>query len=125
MVITPGAGSSLTSTTTVSTSRPSDLVRCCFFRGAAFTARLGLALATLGFVPPLGADFDALRTLPRGAEVFRSSARFFGCALARFFRLAMIDLLPAAAYCDSLKSVMRRRPLNQMIEVVTRAEPVR
>jgi hypothetical protein len=94
----------MTSTTTVSVSRPGDFICCCFFRGAAFTARC-LALTTLRFVPRLCADFDALRVLPRAAEVLRNFARFFGRALARFFRLAMIELLPAAAYCGSLKTV--------------------
>lgn len=93
--MTPGAGSSITSTTTVWTSRPKDFIRCRFFRATPFTARLGLALATLRFVPRLCADFDALRVL-------RNFARFFACTLARFFRLAMIDLPPAAAYRGNL-----------------------
>ena len=104
--MTPGASSSTTSTTTVSATRPSDFTRCRFFCGAFLTALFGLALATLRFVPPLGADFDALRAPARAAEVLpRIFPRFFDCALARFFRLAMIDLLPAAVYCSRLKSV--------------------
>jgi hypothetical protein len=80
-VITPGAGCSITSTTTVSTTG-------CFrtsFRGAFFTgARLGLALATVRF-----AALATLRTLPRLAEFpLRSFARF--CTFDRFLRLAMI-----------------------------------
>jgi hypothetical protein len=50
-VITPGAGSSITSTTTVSTPGPGGFIRCSFFRTAFFVAaRLGLAPATVGFV---------------------------------------------------------------------------
>jgi hypothetical protein len=66
-----------------------------FFREAPFTARLGLALVTLRFVPPLRPDFEALRALARAAEVLlRSFARLLGCAFARFFRLAMISSQP-------------------------------
>jgi hypothetical protein len=90
MVITPGARSSITSTTTVSISGPKALFGCCFFRGAAFT-RFGLALPTPRFILRLRADFDAEPVLPRAAEVLRNFARFFGRAPARFFRLAMIS----------------------------------
>ena len=94
-VTTPGTGSSITSTTTVSTSRLGDFALCCFFREVPFTARLGLALLPLRFVPPLRPDFEALRALARAAEVLlRSFARLLGCAFARFFRLAMISSQP-------------------------------
>ncbi len=104
-VITPGAGSSITSTTTVSISGPKELIRCCFFRGAAFTPRRGLVLAILRFVLGLRTDFDAERILARAAEVLRNFARFFGRAFARFFRLAMIDLPPSRCVLGSVKSV--------------------
>ena len=71
----------MTSTTTVS----SDFIRCCFFRAGFFVADLGLALPTARFVAPLCADFAAFCALPV------LLARFFGCAFARFFRLAMIS----------------------------------
>jgi hypothetical protein len=83
------------------------LIRCCFFRGAAFTVRLGLA-AVLRFVPRLGADFEALRILLPAAESLRNLARFFGRALARFFRLAMIDP-PSRSLRRSLEECMRWR----------------
>src|SRR5690242_18906727 len=75
-VITPGIGSSITSTTTVSTSRLGDLIGRCFFRAAFFTERLGLARRT---------DFEALRD--RAAELLRRNfPRLFDCAFARFLR---------------------------------------
>jgi hypothetical protein len=91
-VITPGAGSSTTSTTTVSTAGVGGFIRCSFFRAAFFApARLGLALAIVCFVPPARC-LDALRVLLRAAELpLRTFARFFGCTVDRFFRLAMID----------------------------------
>jgi hypothetical protein len=93
-VITPGAGCSITSTATVSTTGAIG----CFIRRASFrnfftVARLGLALATVRFV---AADFDTLRALPRVAEfLFGSFLRF--CALDCFLRLAMIS--PRAGCC--------------------------
>ncbi len=115
-VITPGAGSSITSTTTVSISGPKPLIRCCFFRGAVFTPRFGLALATLGFVLRLRADFDAEPVLTRAAEVLRNCARFFG--RDRIFRLAMIPSpQPLRTRLD--EECTRWRRLNQMIAVVS------
>jgi hypothetical protein len=70
-VITPGAGCSITSTATVSTT---GVTGCFTFRAAFFAgAGLGLALATVGFVA--FAALAALRALPRLAEL-RSFARF-------------------------------------------------
>jgi hypothetical protein len=99
-VITPGAGSSITSTTTVSTPGPGGFIRRSFFRTAFFVAaRWGLAPA-VGFVPFPRADLDTLRALPRTAAcLLRGSARFFGCTFARFFRLAMIDRSQPAVHC--------------------------
>jgi hypothetical protein len=62
---------------------------CFTFRATFFTgARLGLALATVGFVA--FAALAALRALPRLAEL-RSFARF--CTFYAFLRLAMIEPL--------------------------------
>src|ERR1700747_2871740 len=84
--ITPGAGCSITSTATVSTT---GVTGCFTFRAAFFTgAGLGLALATVGFVA--FAALAALRALPRLAEL-RSFAGF--CTFDVFLRLAMIDPL--------------------------------
>ncbi len=85
-VITPGAGCSITSTATVSIAGATDgfTFRAAFFTGAG----LGLALATVRFVA--FATLDALRVLPRLAEL-RSFARF--CTFDAFLRLAMIDPL--------------------------------
>ena len=84
-VITPGAGCSITSAATVSTT---GAIGCFIRRAAFFTgAGLGLAVATVGFVA--FAALDALRALPRVAEFPRRSfARF--CTFDAFFRLAMI-----------------------------------
>ena len=85
-VITPGAGCSITSTATVSTT---GVTGCFTFRAAFFVgAGLGLALATVGFVA--FEALAALRALPRLAEL-RSFARF--CTFDAFLRLAMIDLV--------------------------------
>jgi hypothetical protein len=113
MVVTPGTGCSITSTTTVSTSLPKDFVRCCFIRGAAFTARLGLVTAILRFVPRLGADVAASR--PPAAEVLRNFARLFGRALVRFFHLAMIDP-PSRSLPRSVEECMRWRRLDQIAD---------
>jgi hypothetical protein len=99
-VIMPGAGCSITSTATVSTTGATGrfTFRAAFLAGAG----LGLALATVGFVA--FAALAALRALPRLAEL-RSFARF--CTFDAFLRLAMIDPLvlrndttvqPAASY---------------------------
>src|SRR5207244_8490360 len=85
-VITPGAGCSIRSTTTVSTT--GFFTRRTTFGAAFFTgAGLGLVLATVRFVAFAAlADF----ALSRLAEL-RRFARF--CTFARFLRLAMIDPL--------------------------------
>jgi hypothetical protein len=77
--ITPGAGCSITSTATVSTT---GVIGCFTFRAAFFTgARLGLALATARFA----ALDDILRDLPRLAEFpLRSFALF--CTFDAFLR---------------------------------------
>jgi hypothetical protein len=85
--VTAGAGCSITSAATVSTTGTTG----CFirsFRAAFFTgARLGLALATVRFVAAL----DTLRAFPRLAELpLRCFAR---CTFDAFLRLAMIDPL--------------------------------
>jgi hypothetical protein len=84
-VITLGAGCSITSTATVSTTAVTGRFT---FRAAFFTGgRLGFALATVRFVA--FAALDALRALPRLAEFpLRGFARL--CTFARFLRLAMI-----------------------------------
>src|SRR5260370_36888855 len=87
-VITPGAGCSITSTATVSTT---GVTGCFTFRATFFTdAGLGLALATVRFVA--FAALTALRALPRLAEL-RSFSRFF--SFDAFLRLAMINPLGA------------------------------
>ena len=84
---TPGAGCSITSTATVSTT---GAIGCFTFRAAFFTgARLGLALATVRFAAFARAD---LRALPRLAEFPLGSFPRF-CTFARFLRFAMIALL--------------------------------
>jgi hypothetical protein len=85
-VITPGAGCSITSTATVSSTGVTGgfTFRAAFFTGAG----LGLALATVRFVA--FAALDTLRALPRLAEL-RSFAGF--CTFDVFLRLAMIDPL--------------------------------
>ena len=86
-VITPGIGSSITSTTTVSTGEVGCFIRCIFFRAASFFAAcLAFALVLVRFAAFRRADLDALRALPRPA------ARFL-CTFDGFFRLAMLDPL--------------------------------
>jgi hypothetical protein len=82
MVITPGAGCSITSTATISTAGATG---CFTFRAAFFAVpRLGFALATVRF-----AALATLRALPRLAEFpLRSFARLR--AFDAFLRLAMI-----------------------------------
>jgi len=83
-VITPGAGCSITSTATVSTT---GVTGGFTFRATFFTsAGLGLALATVRF--GAFAALAALRALTRLAEL-RSFADF--CTFDAFLRLAMID----------------------------------
>jgi hypothetical protein len=81
----PGAGYSITSVATVSTTGATG---CFTFRAACFTgAGLGLVLAAVRF-----AALAPLRALPRFAEfALRSFARF--CTFDAFLRLAMIDPL--------------------------------
>ena len=110
-VITPGAGCSTTSTTTVSRTG-------CFrasFPGAFFTAaRLGLGLATVRFVA--FADFAPLAALPRLAE-------FPLCSLARFwtfdpfFRLAMIAPFGAPQRYNPLSRAKHQTAGYQQIAV--------
>jgi hypothetical protein len=85
--ITPGAGCSITSTATVSTT---GVTGCFTFCAAFFTgAGLGLALATVRLVAFARADFATLRALPRVVDFpFDSFPRL--CAFARFLLLAMI-----------------------------------
>jgi hypothetical protein len=86
----PGAGCSITSVATASTT---GVTGCFTFRAAFFAgAGLGLALATVGFVA--FAALAALRALPGLAEL-RSFARF--CTFDAFLRLAMID--PPSGWC--------------------------
>jgi hypothetical protein len=91
-VITLGAGCSITSTATVSTTGATG----CFirsFHAAFFTGvRLGLALATVRFVAFPRVDLDTLLALPRVAEFPLGSFPRF-CTFDRFLRLAMIDPL--------------------------------
>jgi hypothetical protein len=91
-VVTPGAGCSITSEATVSTTGATG---CFTFRAAFFTgAGLGLALATVRFVALALADLVALRALPRVAE-------FRFCTFDPFLRLAMIAplwLVPVTSY---------------------------
>jgi hypothetical protein len=84
-VITSGAGCSITSTATVSTTGATGWFT---FRAAFFTgAGLGLTLATVRF-----AAFATLRALPRLADFpLRSFARY--CTFDAFLRLAMITPL--------------------------------
>jgi hypothetical protein len=83
IVITPGAGCSITSTATVSTTGVTGgfTFRAAFFTGAG----LGLALATVRFGAFVA--LDTPRALPRLAEL-RSFAGF--CTFDAFLRLAMI-----------------------------------
>ena len=84
-VITPGAGCSITSTATVSTT---GVTARFTFRAAFFTgARLGLALATARFAA--FAVLDTLRGLPRLAE-FPLLSFPRSCTFDRFLSLAMI-----------------------------------
>jgi hypothetical protein len=86
-LITPGAGCSITSTATVSTTGVTGWFT---FRAAFFTgARLGFAFATVRFVAFPRAALATLRALPRFAEfLLRSLARL--CTFDPFLRLAMI-----------------------------------
>jgi hypothetical protein len=80
-VITPGAGCSITSAATVSTTGATGRFT---FRAAFFTgAGLGLAVRFVAF-----AALDTLRALPRAV------AAFLFCAFDCFFRLAMIRPSP-------------------------------
>jgi hypothetical protein len=89
IVITPGAGCSITSTATVSTAGVAGrfICRATFFTGA----RLGLALATVRFVAFPRADLATFRALARAAVPLSSFPRF--CTFDAFLRLAMMDLL--------------------------------
>jgi hypothetical protein len=100
MVITPEAGSPMTSTTTVSISRWGDFSRGCFFRTTFLGTGLGFALPIARLVLPRRADFAAFYALPR-AVLLRNLARFFGGAFARFFRLAMISSQPLCTAVSS------------------------
>ena len=82
-IIRSGAGFS---TTTVSTTRADGGTSLC--AGFFTVARLGL-VATVRFVAFALADLDALRALPRWADL-RSFARF--CTFDRFLGLAMIAI---------------------------------
>ncbi len=100
-VITPGAGCSITSTATISTTGVTGrfTFRAAFFTGEGF----GLALATVRVVAL--AALDALRALPRLAEFpLRSFARF--CTFDAFLRLAMIA--PPDACNDTTVQVAAR-----------------
>jgi hypothetical protein len=89
-VITPGAGCSITSTPTVSTT---GVTGCFTFRAAFFTgAGLGLALATVRFGDFARAD---LLPLPRLADFPLGSFPRF-CTFDAFLRLAMIAPFGAA-----------------------------
>jgi len=104
-VTTPGAGCSITSAATVSTTGATGCFtfRATFFEGAG----LGLAFAVVGFVA--FAAFDGLRTLPRAVAVFLC------CAFDCFLRLAMIDplgLIRAPQRCPIIKS---RQPIKRVI----------
>ncbi len=103
-VITPGAGCSIMSTTTVSTTGVTGALT---FLAVFFTvARLGLAFATVRLVAFARAG---LRALPRLAEFpLRSFARL--CTFDCFLRLAMITPLVGVspdAYCR-----MKRQTAN-------------
>ena len=75
------------STTTVSTTRADGGTSLC--TGFFTVARLGLALATIRFVAFALRDFDALRALPRLAELpLRSFTRL--CTFDPCLRLATI-----------------------------------
>jgi hypothetical protein len=82
--MTPGAGGSITSTATVSTTGAAGCFtfRAAFFAGALF----GLALATVRFAAFVRAD---LRAFPREAEFPLRSFPCF-CTFDPFLRLAMI-----------------------------------
>jgi hypothetical protein len=80
-VITPGAGSSTTSTATVSTAG---------LGGFIFAAeRLGLALAIVRFFAFPRAGFDPLR------DLLLNVADFLRSTFARFFRFAIVGPFPA------------------------------
>jgi hypothetical protein len=86
MTVTPGTGSSITSTTTVSTTGVvSGFITRTFFRGF-FAPRLslaaerlrGVALATVRFAGLFRADLEGLRALRRAIDFpFRVVGRFF------------------------------------------------
>ena len=87
-VITPGAGCSITSTATVSTT---GVTGGFTFRAAFFTATcLGLAVAAVRFVAFPLVDLDTLRALPRVADFLLGIFPRF-CTFDAFLRLAMID----------------------------------
>jgi hypothetical protein len=106
-VITPGAGCSITSTATVSTTGVTGgfTFRAAFFTGAG----LGFALATVRFA---GAALAALRALPRLAEL-RSFARF--CTFDAFLRLAMIR--PRSGWWSATHDVGSKRRGNGSSEL--------
>ena len=118
-VITPGAGCSIRSTTTVSTT--GFFIRRTTF-GAAFfaVARLGLALATVRFVGFARAASATLRALGRLAEFpLRRFARFG--SFPRFFLLAMIEplwLLPYQAYPQGIADQRTNGKSRQLIQRV-------
>jgi hypothetical protein len=109
--ITPGAGRSITSTTTVSTAGATG---CFIFRKASFTgARLGLAPRLVAF-----ADFATLRASRRFAEFpLRSFERFrtFDC----FLRLAMIVPLVVQIKEQSVTSLqLSKRVINRQNHIL-------
>jgi len=105
-IIRSGAGFS---TTTVSTTRADGGTSLC--AGFFTVARLGLALATVRFVAFALPDLDALRALPRLADL-RSFARF--CTFDRFLGLAMIAIPPS--WC-ALQATPRAWPIKRQTEV--------
>jgi hypothetical protein len=88
------------------------VIGCFTFRAAFFTvARLGLALATVGFVA--FAALAALRALPRLDEL-RSFTRF--CTFDAFLRLAMIEPPGAAPrYNGPSRSPLANATYQQII----------
>ncbi len=110
-VITPGAGCSITSAATVSTTGATGgfTFRAAFFTGAG----LGLALATVRF-----AALATLRGLPRLADFPLGSFPRF-CTFDCFLRLAMIrprSLVGAAARL--------RQPLKPRVNIIPRYAPI-
>jgi hypothetical protein len=99
-VITSGAGCSIASTATVSTTGVTGgfTFRAAFFAGAC----LGFAFATVRF-----AAFATLRALPRLAEFpLRSFPRF--CTFDRVLRLAMIAPCSGCGLWDDRHSALGR-----------------